>query len=365
MRSTKTFLKFKKNSKEVIIIREEAFDRSRAFTFYREWLETAQAIEEEYGKEVTAEYFFALANYALHEIEPRTKTGPLKYLWPQTKEKIDASQDHRARGFSSKKDVELTRKIQKYKEEHPNDSQDKISKALGCSKGKVNSALRESDTVKNTTDTTNTTNTITPTTTSVTVTVTDEDLLDDINNDPVLVTDTAVSEELLKLTILNNWKKGRSIVDTADIVNKKLGTSIDRDYVKEVFDASTANDNFKGMLEREVENQERKKRDRELTLKLIEQVINPCRKAGIPVSEEDVMRGYEKNYGTQYGFNVSSLGSFISDNKWSEEDTFADVMAKWITERENEINNRFEFYEPPVRPAKTRRRGLVELEEAV
>ena len=143
----------------------------------------------------------ALANYALYEIEPQRKQGPLKYLWPQTKEKIDASQEHRARGFS-KEDTELTDRIRKYKEEHPDESQDKIAQAIGCSKGKVNSALRTTESLRNNTDTSTNTNTSTGTT----VTVTDEvyDLLGNIDSDAVLEVTHPVSEEFDAANMFDN-----------------------------------------------------------------------------------------------------------------------------------------------------------------
>lgn len=347
---------------------KKEFDRSIAFTFYREWLETAQVIEEEHGTEAVAEYLLALANYALHKIEPQRKNGPLKLLWPQTKEKIDASQEHRARGFS-KEDIELTDKIRKYKEEHPNESQDKIAQIIGCSKGKVNSALRATEALKDNTVTSTNTITDTSTSTGTTVTVTDEGLLDDydlfgdIDSDIVLASKPPVSEELIKLTVLNNWKKGRNKLETARIVNEELGTSIDGDYVKTVFDAFSANENYKGFLESKVEEQDRTKKERERNLSLIDRVINPCRKAGISVSAEEVMQHYDERYGTLHSFTVDSLGRFISDNNWNERSTFADVIAEWNKQRTIELDYQFGCHEPPVRARKPKRRGIAKLEE--
>lgn len=116
------------------------FDRSVAFTFYKEWKQDADTIEEDFGSEGKAAYYDAIANYALFEIEPEMK-APIKYFWSSIKERIDASQSHRAKGFA-KEDVELTQKIVQYKEEHPDASQRDIAEALDCSVGKVNKALK-------------------------------------------------------------------------------------------------------------------------------------------------------------------------------------------------------------------------------
>lgn len=128
------------------------FDRSVAFTFYREWKEDADVIEEDYGSEGKAKFYDSVIEYALFEIEPEMKP-PIKYFWKTIKEKIDASQMHRAKGFS-KEDTELTEKIKQYKADNPNATQREMASALKCSVGKINKVLKDSTSI-NTPTTTN------------------------------------------------------------------------------------------------------------------------------------------------------------------------------------------------------------------
>lgn len=141
------------------------FDRSKAFTFYGEWAEMAREILNDYGKEIVADFFLAITNYALYEIEPEEKKAPLKYFWAQLKEKIDASQEHRSRGFS-KEDKALTNSIIKYKTDNPNATYRDIANAVGCSLGKVSKVLSSSTFTY--TPTYTSTITTTPTTTTTT-----------------------------------------------------------------------------------------------------------------------------------------------------------------------------------------------------
>ena len=134
---------------------QKVFDRSVAFTFYKEWKQDADTIEEDFGAEVKAAYYDAIINYALFEIEPEMK-APIKYFWNSIKEKIDASQGHRSRSF--REDTELTNKIIDYRAANPTASQRNIAEAIGCSTGKVNKVLN--------TDTSTNTNTNTSTSTS-------------------------------------------------------------------------------------------------------------------------------------------------------------------------------------------------------
>lgn len=145
---------------------KEEFDRSRAFTFYAEWTKDAQTIEEDYGLEGVGMLCKAIWSYALYEIETDdVKRPPIKYFWNSIKEKIDASQEHRSRGFQ-KEDVELTNKIIDYKNNNPDASQREIANVIGCSVGKVNKALKNTST-----DITTVTTTSTSTSTTTTVNV--------------------------------------------------------------------------------------------------------------------------------------------------------------------------------------------------
>ena len=81
-----------------------------------------------------------IIKYALYEEEPK---DPMVQLFVEgLKGQIDGSQNRRARGFSNE-NIEQTKLIIKYHEEHPDASQNEISKALGISKGKVNKVIQE------------------------------------------------------------------------------------------------------------------------------------------------------------------------------------------------------------------------------
>lgn len=134
--------------------KENVFDRSVAFTFYKEWKQDADTIEEDFGAEVKAAYYDAIINYALFEIEPEMK-APIKYFWNSIKEKIDASQKNRSKGF--KEDTEMTQKIINYKASNPTASQRTIAEAVGCSAGKVNKVLNTNTTTNTSTSTSTTT----------------------------------------------------------------------------------------------------------------------------------------------------------------------------------------------------------------
>lgn len=130
------------------------FDRAKAFTFYGEWSEIADMLEADYGAKISNEFYKAIKNYALFSTEP-SLSAPIKYLWPQLKEKIDASQAHRARGFC-REDKELTKLILELKEMNPEATQREIAETAGCSIGKVNKVLKNA-TSTNTSTTTSTT----------------------------------------------------------------------------------------------------------------------------------------------------------------------------------------------------------------
>lgn len=130
------------------------FDRSVAFTFYKEWKEDADTIEEDFGAEGKAKFYDAIINYALFEVEPEMK-APIKYFWNTIKEKIDASQKNRSKGF--REDTDMTQKVIDYKQQNPEASVRDVAKAVGCSIGKVSKSLNSTPISTSTTTTTNTT----------------------------------------------------------------------------------------------------------------------------------------------------------------------------------------------------------------
>lgn len=115
------------------------FNRSVCFTFFEDYRKTAIEIENDFGKEAVCDYYNAIIDYALYEIEPELK-GVLKYTWHTTKTTIDSSVNRRASGF--REDTEATEKILEYKRQNPNATQREIADATNTSVGKVNKALK-------------------------------------------------------------------------------------------------------------------------------------------------------------------------------------------------------------------------------
>lgn len=136
------------------------FNRSICFTFFEDYRKTAQELENDFGKEIVADYYNAIIDYALYGTEPELK-GAIKYVWHTTKSSIDKSIQRRASGFSnSRENTEQTEKVIKYKEENPNATQREIADATGISVGKVNKVLKGSsfsntDSITNSTSTSN------------------------------------------------------------------------------------------------------------------------------------------------------------------------------------------------------------------
>lgn len=116
------------------------FDRSVCFTFFEDFRKTAIELQKDFGKEIVADYYNAIADYALYGAMPEL-TGAIKYIWPTTKSTIDANIKRRERGFG-REDTEQTDNILQYKKENPNATQRQIAEATGCSSGKVNKVLK-------------------------------------------------------------------------------------------------------------------------------------------------------------------------------------------------------------------------------
>ena len=119
---------------------KKEFSRNICFTFFEDYKKTADELEKDFGKELVADYYNAIINYALYNIEPELK-GTLKYVWHTTKTTIEKSIERRSNSFS-KENTEQTNKILKYKEENPNATQREIADATGISVGKVNKVLK-------------------------------------------------------------------------------------------------------------------------------------------------------------------------------------------------------------------------------
>ena len=88
------------------------------------------------------DYYHSLAKYGLYGIKPADPM--IELLISETAFKmLDQSQNRRARGFSGKEDLELSKKIIDLYLSQPGISQNTIAATLKCSKGKVNSTLQK------------------------------------------------------------------------------------------------------------------------------------------------------------------------------------------------------------------------------
>jgi len=135
--------------------KEKEFERNVCFTFFEDYRLTAKELEEDFDKDIVADYYNAIIDYALYGVEPEPK-GAIKYIWHTTKTTIDKSIERRANGFG-REDKEKTEKVLKYKAEHPEATQKEISEKTGVSVGKVNKVFKDlKDNSSNTDSNTNT-----------------------------------------------------------------------------------------------------------------------------------------------------------------------------------------------------------------
>ena len=194
------------------------FDRSVAFTFYKEWKEDADTIEEDFGAEGKAKFYDAIINYALFEAEPEMK-APIKYFWNTIKEKIDASQKNRSKGF--REDTGMTQKVIDYKQQNPEASVRDVAKAVGCSIGKVSKSLNSTPI---STSTTITTPTSTTTTTNTTMNVNSVNSVNTITDD-------------IKLAIIDMFKARNNYSTMQAKIKTDFDTDISFDDIKQIIDS--------------------------------------------------------------------------------------------------------------------------------
>ena len=195
------------------------FDRSVAFTFYKEWKEDADTIEEDFGAEGKAKFYDAIINYALFEVEPEMK-APIKYFWNTIKEKIDASQKNRSKGF--REDTGMTQKVIDYKQQNPEASVRDVAKAVGCSIGKVSKSLNSTPI-----STSTTTNTTTSTTTNTTMNVNSVNSVNSVNT----ITDD------IKLAIIDMFRARTNYSTIQAKIKTDFDTYISFDDIKLVIDS--------------------------------------------------------------------------------------------------------------------------------
>lgn len=304
------------------------FDRSVAFTFYKEWKEDADMIEEDYGCEGKTKFYDAIIDYALYEIEPEMKP-PVKYFWNTIKEKIDASQEHRSRGFS-KVDTETSDKIISYKNEHPESSQREIADAIGCSLGKVNKTLKNEASANNT-NTSIITNTITTTSTTMNVNMNTED------NDEI------------KICIIESFKHKHKWGQIQSEVKEKFNQSISYDFIKETIDEYKEDtgilDKMKYTLNQQKEAsklEEKLKRDKEKASAEAALLIDACSEFfKFEPTVDEIMESYicynkpmaygQTNY---YAFDIDTMKKFINDNgNYIGAKCWDDVIKSWTKHR--------------------------------
>lgn len=296
------------------------FQRNKACTFYGEWEQDAEMIKEDYGLEGMALYYDAIVKYALHEIEiDAVKKPPIKYFWSTIREQIDASQEHRSRGFS-KTDADTTNKIIAYKSEHPEASQREIADAIGCSVGKVNKTLK-SEEYTNNTNTSITTNTTTSTTVNM-----------NVNTDEI------------KIFIMESFKKKHKWNQIQSNVKDKFSQNITYDFIKETIDAYTDNNNILESLKYNIKKEKDKlkaaedfKKNCENAKMEVDIVINACEgKFGFKPSVEEVMDTYIKDNTTSeysgkkyYAFTMNEMGKFINDIRYGDPKCWLDICRCW------------------------------------
>ena len=253
------------------------FDRSVAFTFYKEWKEDADTIEEDFGAEGKAKFYDAIINYALFEVEPEMK-APIKYFWNTIKEKIDASQKNRSKGF--REDTGMTQKVIDYKQQNPEASVRDVAKAVGCSIGKVSKSLNStpiSTSTTITTPTSTTTSTTTNTTTNTTMNVNSVNSVNTITDD-------------IKLAIIDMFKAKNKYKDIQAKIKTDFNTNISFDDIKQVIDNKSS---YIALAEKEKETKT-KNYFRQVEYDYIPNVIDKLATYGIITSYDEVKTAYDE-----------------------------------------------------------------------
>ena len=120
------------------------FKRNVCFTFFESYLEQGEQIRNIFGDEKCADYFIALIKYALYEEE--STDAIISAFISGLKNTIDANQAKREQAYN-KEDVVLTSKILEHKTNNPDATQREIADAVGCSVGKVNKVIKNSNNV--------------------------------------------------------------------------------------------------------------------------------------------------------------------------------------------------------------------------
>ena len=297
------------------------FQRNKACTFYGEWEQDAEMIKEDYGLEGMALYYDAIVKYALHEIEiDAVKKPPIKYFWSTIREKIDASQEHRSRGFS-KIDTDAANKIIAYKTEHQEASQREIADAVGCSLGKVNKTLKSNEPT-NSTNTSTATNTTTSTTMNM-----------NANNDEV------------RIFVIESFKKKHKWNQIQDDIQKKFGFYIAFDSIGGIIEEYKSDsgilDRIKDKIKQEQEKkltEEKSRQEQNKAVQEINIVIDACnQKFMFTPTTEEIMESYISDnkvasYGLRnyYSFNMDRMKKFITDECYGSPKSWQELHRCWV-----------------------------------
>lgn len=122
-------------------MQHEEFDRSRCFTFFKDYHEQIMLVKTEYGIDKAFEVYEAIVNYGLYGTEI-TDSKLKMMMGTSTITSIENSQSKRAKCFAGE-DLELSRSIILLHRDRPELSQNQIVKILKTSKGKVNKTLQK------------------------------------------------------------------------------------------------------------------------------------------------------------------------------------------------------------------------------
>lgn len=124
---------------------KKVYDRTVCFTFFGNWLESMEIMENEHSAEDPAyQLFKMIANFALYEVEPEADTTPIaKAMWPLLKREIEVSVENRKRGFDTSLPTEKQLAVVSMHIAYPDMSQRDIAAELGIALNTVHNALKK------------------------------------------------------------------------------------------------------------------------------------------------------------------------------------------------------------------------------
>ena len=130
-----------KDTKEKQTTKKEEFDRSVCMSYFDDHRQLVKRIERLQGIEMAYRVQNLIIDYGLDGIKP-TDEELLQFVPEPVLNQIDQNQKRRSKGFLGE-DLEVSRSIILLHRDHPELSQNAISKQLDVSKGKVNKTLQK------------------------------------------------------------------------------------------------------------------------------------------------------------------------------------------------------------------------------